>query len=538
MYPYNLKDNPFPSSPTPTLMDARILGGPRHKDSKQAILNCIKELSSKVSNEKSASERDFRLITVIQDVGAGKTHLALHIKATQEGIICSYVDLSTISPKNLTSLYSALIDGFSDDYVKELKTAVVDYVKQRSLSGDRLAKKVFRPPFFGGKSIETLAEEVLRGKRLPDIHALNEFLIGEFSVDERAILKQVMFDDFRNTSNTTSLETMLARLAAMARLNLRFLNKITLLEIDEFDANPDSVDFVKAVINAHLPSTILLLITTPSLYADVKNVAPSVFDRLEKANYKIDLAGSSTFDEVSDIVLEYIRHNVRDLTFEKHGNDIVSKVKVIYDEFQEFRSIRSMLNIMYHAMEIASRQNSNTITEDAIDETIRQAYPGLRVKGSIMNVPISEFIRIRRDCSDTSVLENSVKDAVKSLVMFAHEQGKVSQPEVSNGKGTDNLDIEALYKDADGSRVAIAVAIDKDHVKSIQKISNKANLDADRLVVLTNAHTDGSDGTTVINMDKCKMIDLIYFNKKYKNEDIVEKDSDRALMLAKSISLC
>lgn len=536
MYPYNLKDNPYPSSPTPTLMDARVLGGPRHKDAKNAVLNCIKDLSGKISNETGANERDFRLITVIQDVGAGKTHLALHIKATQNDTICSYLDLSTISPKNLTSLYTGLIDGFSNEYLKQFKYAVVSYIKTKALAGDRLAKKVFRPPFFGGKSVETLAEEVLAGKRIPDINALNELLVGEFSVDERIILKQIMFDDFKNTSNVHNLEEMLSRLTAIARLNLRFLNKITLLEVDEFDSNQDSIDFVKAVINAHLPSTILLLITTPSSYADVKNVAPSVFDRLEKANYKIDLAGSSTFEEVCDIVIEYIRCNVKDLTFAKYENDIVNKIKVIYDEFQEFRSIRSMLNIMYHAMEIAGRHNTDTITEDALDETLKQAYPGLRVKGSIMNVPISEFIRIRRDCADSEVLENNVKDAVKNLVMFAHEQGKVSKPETPNGKGTTNVD--ALYKDSIGSKVAVTVVINKDHGKSIEKISGTDVLGADRMVVLTNANTESTDGTTVINIDKCKMIDLIYFNKKYKNEDIVDTDSERALMLARSVSIC
>lgn len=538
MYPYNLKDNPYPSSPTPTLIDARILGGPRHKDAKKAVLNCVKELSGKVSNEKGANERDFRLITVIQDVGAGKTHLALHIKSTQTDTVCSYIDLTTISPKNLDSLYAALINGFSDEYVKQFKTAAVEYLKQKAFDGDRLAKKVLRSSFFGGKSIEELAGEVLEGKRMPNIQALNEFLVGEFNVDERAVLKQVMLDDFRNTSNINNLETMLTRLSAISRLNLRFLNKVTLLEIDEFDSNADSIDFIKAVINVHLPSTIILLITTPSLYADVKNASSSVFDRLEKANYKIDLAGSGTFEEVSDIVLEYIRQNVKDITFTKYENDIISKARVIYDEFQEFRSIRSMLNIMYHAMEIASRQNASTITEDAIDETIKQAYPGLRVKGSIMNVPVSEFIRIRRDCADSDVLESNVKDAVKSLIMFAHEQGKVSMPEMSNGNEISGLNVEALYRDSGGSKVAVAVVIDKDHGKSIEKISNTNGLGADKFVVLTNANTDGTDGTTVINMDKCKMIDLIFFNKKYKNEDIVETDSDRVLMLAKSISLC
>lgn len=538
MYPYNLTQNPYPSSPTPTLMDAKVLGGPRHKDAKRAVLNCINELTSKVSNERSASERDFRLITVIQDVGAGKTHLALHIKAVQTNVICSYVDLSTISPKNLQNLYSALLAGFSDEYIAEFKASIIEYIKDRALANDKPAKKFFRPPLFGGTNIADLAAEVLNGKRDPDIRALNELLIGEFNVDERIVIKKAVYNDFKDTSDVTGLEVMLARLTAIARLNLRFLGKITILEIDEFDANSDSIEFVKAVVNAHLPSTIMLLITTPSLYGDVRNASASVFDRLEKANYKIDLAGSSTFDEISDIVLEYIRQNVKDVRFATYENDIISKVRVIYDEFQEFRNIRSMLNIMYHAMEIASRQNSSILTEEAIDETMKQAYPGLRVRGSIMNVPISEFIRIRRDCADNDVLENNVKDAVKSLIMFAHEQGQVSKPEQPNGSRGNGITVDAVYNDSNGSKVAVAVVINKDHGKSIEKISQANGLNVDKFVVLTNARTESGSGTTVVNVDRCKMIDLIYFNQKYKNEDIVESDSDRALMLAKAMLLC
>ena len=512
------------------------MGGSRHKDAKKAVINCISELTSKVSKEKSASERDFRLITVIQDIGAGKTHLSLHIKATQTNAICSYVDLSTISPKNLQSLYAALLTGFSDEYLAEFRASIIEYIKQRAFANDRPAKKFFRPSLFGGKNIDELAAEVLAGKRDPDIRALNELLIGEFNVDERAVIKKAVYNDFKDPSHVSGLEGMLARLSAIARLNLKFLGKVTILEVDEFDANQDSIDFIKAIVNAHLPSTILLLITTPSLYDDVRNASASIFDRLEKANYKIDLAGSSTFDEVYDIVLEYIRQNVKDVRFATYENDLISKVRVIYDEFQEFRNIRSMLNIMYHAMEISSRQNAGTLTEDAIDETIKQAYPGLRVRGSIMNVPISEFIRIRRDYVDNDVLENNVKDAVKSLVMFAHEQGRVSKPEQPNGRS--GINVDAVYNDSNGSKVAVAVVINKDHGKSIEQISQTNGLDVDKFVVLTNAHTESSNNTTIVNMDRCKMIDLIYFNQKYKNEDIVESDSDRALMLAKAMLLC
>ena len=82
MYPYKLIQNPYPSSPTPTVIDTRILGGNKHKEGKSAVLSCIDELFSKIKGD--ATEKDFRLITVIQDVGSGKTHLAFHIKGLQQ----------------------------------------------------------------------------------------------------------------------------------------------------------------------------------------------------------------------------------------------------------------------------------------------------------------------------------------------------------------------------------------------------------------------------------------------------------------------
>ncbi len=536
VYPYGISQNPYPSSPTPTLMDAKVLGGRRHKDAREAVIGCIRELSSKAATKTEASEKDFRLVTVIQDVGAGKTHLALHVKSTQQNIVCSYLDLSTISPKNLQSLYASLIAGFSDAYVAELKAAFIEHIKKNAANGDRSARKFFRPPIFGGKSLDELAKQVLDGKE-PDIRALNEVLVGEFNVDERRVIKSVIFNGFRDTSRVTSLEDMLAQLTAIARLNHKFLGRITMLELDELDADKDGVDFVKAIINAHLPSTIFLLITTPSLYDQIRNANASIFDRLEKANYKIDLAGSSTFDEISDIVLEYIRQNVKDPRYvEAYAGNLISRIRVIFDEFQEFRNIRSMLNIMYHAMEIASRGNNTELTEDALEETIGHAYPGLRVRGSIMNVPISEFIRIRRECGEGPRLESSVKDAIRSLVMFGHEQGMVSKPEHSGGQA-EGAGLETMYSDTNGSRTGVVVVINKDHGKSIGMISQADGHNVDRLLVLTNASTPSSDNATVVTIDKPKMIDLIYFSQKYKNEDIAGTDSERALMLAKSMLL-
>ncbi|MGQ0605541.1 MAG: hypothetical protein ACT4OD_01105, partial [Candidatus Nitrosotenuis sp.] len=121
-YPYGLKSNPYPSSPTPTEHDAKIFGGTKHQEAKNSIVECISELY-KQTTRRNSNENDFRLITVVQDVGSGKTHLALHIKTlkTRRDIVTAYVDLSAISPKTHESIYSSIMRGFNREMFSELK---------------------------------------------------------------------------------------------------------------------------------------------------------------------------------------------------------------------------------------------------------------------------------------------------------------------------------------------------------------------------------------------------------------------------------
>lgn len=143
MYPYNLNHNPYPSSPTPTLIDAKILGGKRHKDAKAALISCISDLYSKVYSG-SATDKDFRLVTMIQDVGSGKTHLALHTKGLKEvsdSAVVSYLDMSQISPRSMHSLYSAMLAGFTDEYITLLRQTVVKHLQYRAEKEGGSAKK-------------------------------------------------------------------------------------------------------------------------------------------------------------------------------------------------------------------------------------------------------------------------------------------------------------------------------------------------------------------------------------------------------------
>jgi len=406
------------------------------------------------------------------------------------------------------------------------------------------AKKIFNYGFVDlitRRSLTYKAEQILKNKIVPNYFAINSVLKEDFSQTEISILKLLIEGKFRADSynNVSTLEDIIASISAIASLNLKFLKKLTIFQIDEFDSDKESVDFVKAVINAHLPSTVLMLILTPSSYEEIRNKNSSVFDRLEKANYKIDLAGSNTLEEILDISLEYIRYYDCGNNFTKDDEkDLTAKIKVIYDEFPDFRNIRSMINILYHATENAGKRNAVIIDEEAIDDTIEAVYPGLRIKGSIMGVPLSDFFKIRRNSDDVQMLESDVRDAVRNLVNYAYEIGTVAKPEAANGKGNG---IDLIYDDPNGTKVAVAVVINKDYVKSFKQISNavKSADYADKLVVLTNTNAYGeSNGTSIVNIDRYKMIDLIYFNSKYRNKEMVLDDSQRALMLAKSIKLC
>jgi len=544
MYPYFLNINPYPSSPTPALVDSQILGGNTHKQARTAILSCIEDLYSKLGS--NPTDKDFRLITMIQDVGSGKTHLALHIRGLPElstNTVTSYVDLSRVSPRDIYNTYESLLSGFSNEDVITMREAIISMLSFKAEKNVGPSRKIFKYGLsdrIAGKSFSDKARLVLQGKETMNYDYVDEVLRDEFSEIQIDLIKGIVGDKFRRDSaNVRTLEGVINSLSAIANLNFRLLNKLTIFQFDEFDSNKETLEIIKALINAHIPSSLLMLIMTPASYNEIKKENASVFDRMEKANYKIDLAGSNTVTELLDIIFEYIRHydKINNFTPE-HENELASRIRVIYDEFPEFRNVRSILNILYHATENAARTNSFTIDEQSIDDTIKRNYPGLKIRGSLMDVPLSEFIRIRKNSMSSDALESNVRDAIKNLLAYTTQTGSVTGVNIDNIIGNS---IDVVYNDNYGTKIAVAVVVNKDHSKALAQISSAAKSLSlvDRLVVLTNTGTAvGENGTTVVNMDKGKLIDLIYFNDKFKNEELLKDDLEKAVVLAKSMKLC
>jgi hypothetical protein len=149
-----------------------------------------------------------------------------------------------------------------------------------------------------------------------------------------------------------------------------------------------------------------------------------------------------------------------------------------------------------------------------------------------MNIPIAEFMRIRREYNANDV-EGVVKQAVKNLLTLLQEHGKVSRVEYDvpiNGVSAD-----ALYFDNNMKRSMVIVMLNKDYV-SMKDLYHEG-MSVDRLLVLNNSGINSSNGLSIVNLDKRKIVDLIYFNQKYSKKEISDLDIEKALLLARSILL-
>lgn len=542
MTPYNLSLNPFPSSPTPTINNANIFGGKRHISALKSINSCLDDLSAKLGNESVHNEDLFKVVTMIQDVGSGKTHLTLHMKTLNEfgdKSVISYTDLTQVQPREIDNFFHSIVSGFGKGYFSTVKTRFIDYLKDNYQQHPKLVKKILRYGFMdslNGNSITEKLEHLNQKKMNLSYEHLFELMSKDFTKIEMQLITEIIKTSTLNYSDLKTFENLTMVLSTIAKINYKLFNKITIFQIDEFDTNPNSLEYLKGLINSHIPYAILMVVTTPSYYAEISKSSPSLFDRLEKANFKIDLAGSNSFDEINDIVLQYVLHYNDKLTaLEK--KDLSAKIRIIYDEFPEFRNIRSILNVLYHAFEVASAKNSQNIDEQSIEETIKNVYPGLRLRGSIMGIPISDFIKMRKISIDKDVVEANVRNAVRNLITYFEQLGTVKKyDDIIDGEFLD-----AAYNDQMGKKVGISIAVDFDKNKNFDKIvkSTRKNSVVDKLVILTTNMTSiKKNGTTLVTIDKWKLADLLYFSKKYDSDEFNSEDPQKAMLLAKSIQIC
>lgn len=555
MYPYGLKNNPYHSGPTPRLTDSVILGGRRHKEAKSTILSCIEDVHSKMRS----SEKDLRMVTVIQDVGSGKTHLALHLRSLEEVYaksVISYVDFSQIYPRNENAILCSILEGFRQEDMEALRRRLINLVLASSLHDrkkSKQVKRIFNHGFFSefmGGSIDDKIKLLLQKRfAISDFATLSEILEDKFTEYERELIFYIINGELTEKARSvSSLGDTMKLLSLIIKLHHQLLNKVTIFEFDEFDTESISMEFIKGIINYILPSSIVLLILTPASYNELRKKNIPLYDRLEKANHKVDLAGSNTYSEINDIVLEYIRNNNTEGRFTAElETDLSRKIKMIYDEFPDFRNVRSMINILYHAMELARNRAVEIIDEQVLDETIRTTFPWLKIKDSMMEVPVSEFMKIRKITDNVKTLEDNVRYAVRDLVQYTGNEIVKKIPLTSDdvSQGADDDLVDVVYYDSEGDKIAVSVALDRERTNKIDHSAEMTVLSRNlkQLLILTDVINRSGvfegNGTNVrkVRVDRSKLIDLIYFSSKFRQSQISDEDFQRASMLAKSIEL-
>ena len=101
------------------------------QDALASIKNCINDLGLKMNDGTYSKEDLFKVITIIQDIGSGKTHLTLHMKTIHDIVnkaIVSYVDLAQVRPREIDTIFSSIIKGFDGNYFNDVLKKLVEYV--------------------------------------------------------------------------------------------------------------------------------------------------------------------------------------------------------------------------------------------------------------------------------------------------------------------------------------------------------------------------------------------------------------------------
>ena len=444
--------------------------------------------------------------------------------------------MSQIYPKNIPSIYQSMISGFEPEYLYNLKKELLYYIKDLIKSDNKIAKKIFKLGFFesiSGRGIDNKILQILENRLQPDLGYIDNILGDEdFSKNDISTIKTIIQNQFENNESITLMD-MINRLSTLSKINLKLFNKISLYQFDEFDNNEETLSFMKALINAHISNTILMLILTPSSYLKIASENSSIYDRLEKANYKIDLAGSNSFEEISDIVLEYIKfYNLNTTITDGQRNELFSQIKILYEDF-DFRNIRSILNIMYSAFEIASNKKMSIISEQILDETLRKTYPGLKIKGSLVDISISDYIKIKNRIDASRDIKKEIVTSLRGLINYLHQHNIKCKYEYY-------LPLEEavniIYKDHSGSTSQITMLLNEStltNMKSTVFNNIETTVKDFNYPKITTTNNDSIS----INLDRTKIIDLLYVYDKINRNLHTMADNNKIFLLAKSINL-
>ena len=545
-YPYGLKMNPFSHVPTPSLTAAKVLGGRRWKEAKERILICIDELRESMLR----GQKDFMIMSIVGPLGTGKTHLALHMKTLKDEFECAYIDLTRIEPKDLQSIYLAIIKELGHGFFQELRNGLILNLVDKTEKGNKSAKKALGigiiDRIIGRRPID-IAKGIVEKRRSMNIYALRDAF--------PELVDDATFESVLNTISENSnwflevkdFNEALKKLKSLTRV-LCSLGRVLLIEVDEISASKPLMDGLKAIINEKPPGVVLVTILRSEVEKEIANADPSLADRLQKASFTYFLSQPDDPEEIWDIIKEYLKFH-KALISEEDGEVLKNLIKYAYSEFG-INELRGILALIREALELA--KGSWRISEDHLIGAIIRIRPTAELRGSIMRIPIPDYLRIIKASTKTyEEISDNLTRAIRDLGRYLFMRGAIfyahgASRRIDTPGGSRNFRLADVYlEEKDGKKVIVNVKITEKDCLTKQEIEDTLEIvehgRIDQAIILTNAaYSKDLEHPKLIFAkigDKHSIADYIYFSEKFQNRRLNEEDEKNVIRLAKSLGV-
>jgi hypothetical protein len=509
-------------------------------------LVCVDELREAMLK----GEQVFSIVSIVGPLGTGKTHLALHMKTLKDKFECTYVDLTRIEPKDLKSIYLAIVKDLRNDFFQELHDGLILKLGERAEEGNDYAMKVLKIGLFDrilGRRTSSIAENIINKRRTMDLSYLKGTLpeLAENCALESAL--KILSEDSLWFLEVKDFNDALEKLKGLATITC-IIGKVLLIEIDEISDAKPLMDGIKAVINEKLPGVVLVAILRSGVETEISEADPSLYDRLRKAPFTCSLSQPDDPDQIWDIIREYLKFHSAIIT-EEDGEALRNLIRYAYNEVG-MTEIRELLALIREALELA--KGSNRIGDEHLIGAIIRIRPNAELKGSIMRIPIPDYLRIIRTSmktlEETSYgLTRAIRDLgrylfIRDAIFYTH--GASRRIDTPGGSKSFRL-ADAYFEEKDGRKIAVNVKLTEKECLTKQEIDDTLEIvehgRVDQAIVLTNAaySRDLEHPKLVFEKmaDRRSIADYLYFSEKFQAGRLTENDEKNAIRLAKCLGV-
>ena len=195
---------------------------------------------------------------------------------------------------------------------------------------------------------------------------------------------------------------------------------------------------------------------------------------------------------------------------------------------------------MYNAFEIAEEKNISFINEQVLDDTLQKTYPGVRIKGSIMNISISDYIKVKNQIDSVDDINVEIVESLRTLIKYLHK----SEIKCKYEDYLPTNEVNVVYKDYNGSTSQIAMFLNSSTSTGLTRLVNKDYVASSKdfrkypNVWKSNNDNNKDNHYSSINLDHSKIVDLLYMRNIILQNLNTSDDHNKIVLLARSINLC